>query len=225
MNQRPILIRLAVATGCTALFLSVWPLCGGCSRDVRLAGRKVTTVNVRPVTMYGLNLDQSATPEQVVFAALQAIRDDFHAKSDADREAALARQFDLCAANVIKQKEKTSISGDEFVYNVVYRWTPTIAHYIPSFPADAETARAKLVRRPGKQPDTAQDSEEIIEVAMEADDPSGNPTAKVVLIAWLAKDNNLWRILHFGFDRTRRTLSDTAGSQPAPPRPQSEPRP
>jgi hypothetical protein len=41
---------------------------------------------------------------------------------------------------------------------------------------------------------------------MEVRDPSGDPAAGVVLVAWLAKDSGFWRISHFGFDAGRRTI-------------------
>ena len=161
-------------------------LCPGCGRDVRLSGRNVRTVVVKPVSLFGQTLDQAATPEQVVFAALQAIREDFRATTPTERDAALVKQFDLCAANILKAKNKSSLSGDEFVFNVVYRWTPTVAHYIGSFPTDWETARARLVKRDVRTAEkpkvlgTLPEPEEV-EVAFEARPRRGELTVRALV--------------------------------------------
>lgn len=195
-----------VANAAFGLPVAVSILSIGCQRDVRLAGKKIPTVNVRPVTMYGMTLDATASPEQVAFAALQAVREDFGAKDAVEREAALARQFDLCAANHIDSRRSSSLERDEHIYNVVYRWTPTVSHYVGDFPTDWTAAQARLHRRELKLPEKVNGTAEVTEVAMAVKDPGGEPDASVVLLVWLARDEGLWRVSHFGFDRERRTL-------------------
>ena len=188
-------------------------LCAGCARDVRLSGKNVPDVQVKPVTMYGMTLDEAATPEQVVFAAMQAMRDDF--ASPKDREAHLLKQFDLCAANYLRSKNRGGLPDNEFVYNVVYRWTPTVAHYLGDFPADWESARTRLVRRDAKADPSAKDAVEMSEVAMEVRDPGGDPRANAVMLAWLVKDKGLWRVTHFGFELGRRSIRGEAAKPKA----------
>ncbi|MBU0719483.1 MAG: hypothetical protein KJ749_14655, partial [Planctomycetes bacterium] len=65
----------------------------------RLANRKVEKPEVRTVTHYGMTLDEDASPEEVAFVLLRAIRDDFYAADLASREAAIDMQLDVCAAN------------------------------------------------------------------------------------------------------------------------------
>src|SRR5262245_25390863 len=141
MTRKLLSRRLASFFAGSALASAAWSLCAGCSRDVRLSGRNVPNVKVKAVTLYGQNLDETATAEQVVFAAMQAMREDFAAGKD--RDAALLKQFDLCAANVIRARNRGSLPADEFVYTVVYRWTPTVSHYLADFPKDWEAARAR----------------------------------------------------------------------------------
>jgi hypothetical protein len=50
------------------------------------------------------------------------------------------------------------------------------------------------------------------EVLMEVDDPSGDPNARVVMIVYLARDKGFWRVLHLGFDQTRRSIGDWGAS-------------
>ena len=179
---------------------------GGCRRDVRLAGRTIPHAAVHAVTLYGVTLDESASPQQVAYVALLAVREDFLAGDEPEREAALAKQFDLCAADVIASRNRTSTDRDEFIYNVVYHWTPTVSHYVHDFPADWEAAKARLKLRAGSPTKNANDDVEEAVVLMEVDDPSRDVNARVVLAVYLAKDGGMWRVLHLGFEPGRRSI-------------------
>ena len=180
-----------------------------CNRDVRLAGKDIPTVTVGAVAHYGTKLHENATPEQVAYVALRAIRDDFLAQDEVARKQALATQFDVCAAGALQARNRTTIERDEFVYNVVYRWTPTVSHYVGDFPTDWAVAQARMQRRPvthlGNQADKANADDEC-EVAMVVSDPGGDPNAQVVLLVWLVTDNGFWRVTHLGFDPSARTI-------------------
>ncbi len=176
----------------------------GCSQDARLAGHQIPSVTVRSVTHYGLTLDQQASPEEVAFVALRAIRDDFEAKTPRARKDALAIQFDLAAANEIQNRNRTSTSRDEFIYKAVRSWTPTVSHYAPNFETEWERAKPRLIRRESKEP--VQPNVVACEMAMEVNDPGGDNNARVVLVVWLAKDSGLWRVTHLGFDPERRSI-------------------
>lgn len=187
-----------------ALFMTVvW---AGCGRDARLAGRQIPTVTVRAVSHYGLNLDPQASPEQVAFAALRAIREDFEAKTKDDREKALAIQFDLAAADEIAARNPTSASRNEFVYKVVRAWTPTVSHYAHDFETDWERAKQRLILRESNEAATKKQNAAEKSVAMLVNDPSGDPNARVVLLVWLVKDGGFWRVTHLGFDPQRRSI-------------------
>ncbi len=187
----------------------------GCSRDVRLAGRRLRSVTVREVSHYGVTLDKAASPRQVAFVALRAVREDFLAGNDAEREAALDKQFDVCAADVINVRNLTGMDRSEFIHNVVYRWTPTVSHYVHEFETSWELAEERLVVRkkgPGKEP---ADEATKCEVAIGVSDPDGDPRAGVVLLVWLARDNGYWRVVHMGFDPTRRSIRRVTSTDPA----------
>jgi len=191
------------------LMLSVAVLLGvglGCGRDVRLAGRKLRTVVVKAVNHYGVTLDERASAEQVAYVLLRAIRDDVRAVTPAEREAALDVQFDLAAANEIQARNRSSMARDEWVYNVVYRWVPTVSHYVGDFETEWDNARVRFVRRgpePAKDPPSPNAE---CEVAMTVADPNGDPNAQVVIVVWLAQDKGFWRVLHLGFDPKRRSV-------------------
>ena len=179
---------------------------GACSRDARLADRNVRSVTVKPVTHYGVTLDENATPKQVAYVLTRAIRDDFLAATPQDREAFLDVQFDICAANVINKQNKTAISRDEFVYNVVFHWTPTVSHYVGEFDTEWTDAEPRLLQSAVHTDGAEGGGTKKCEVRMELADPDGDPRAGVVMIAWLAQDKGLWRVTHVGFDRKRRQL-------------------
>lgn len=189
--------------------VAVWCDCG---RDTRLAGQKVRDPQVRTVTMYGQTLDQQASPEQVGFATLQAIRDDFKAKARVDRDAALDKEFDLAAANEIQARNRSSMSRNEYIHNVVYRWTPTASHYVDDFPSTFEQAKSRFVARKAAPAAGSKASE--CELGIELADANGDPNAHVVLLIWLAQDQGYWRVLHLGFDATRRTLAIASSAAP-----------
>jgi len=188
-------------TAAAAAALAAWCGCGG---DARLAGHKVRSATVRSVSHYGLTLDQQASPEQVAFVLLRAIRDDVSAKTKGDREAALDKQFDLCAANVLQNKNLTRMSRDEFVHGVVYHWAPTVSHYVGDFETEWDKASARLVRM--KLTTDSKAGPEECEVHMELADPHGDPKARVVMVIWMVQDGGFWRVTHLGFDPTKRSL-------------------
>ncbi len=186
------LLVLVVTSG------AVW--CG-CGRDVRLAGKTVRHVQVGPVSHYGVTLDQAATPEQVAFVALRAIREDYFAGTPAERESASDIQFDVSAADVIAGRNRSSLSRDEAIHHVVTHWAPGISHYAGDFEVTVEKAVARFKNR-GTSKSTSGDVTEC-ELALEVADPSGDPAARVVILVWLAKDGGLWRVMHFGFEPKR----------------------
>ncbi len=199
MRSKPVFLRLVGSV----LGLSVL---GACSRDARLAGQQVRQdVTVEVKTLYGVTLDKDATPEQVAFVALRAIRDDFQAQTADEREAALDKQFDVCAPNVIQLRNRSGMDPADFLHNVVYRWTPTVSHYVDDFETDWEKAELRFRRR-GVVARTGENAVEESQVLLEVADPSGDPNASAVLIAYLSKDAGFWRATHFGFAKNARSF-------------------
>jgi len=212
-------VRIGSVAALAAVVACGWPC--GCSRDVRLDKRELREVSVRTVTHYGLTLDQAADPESVAFVALSAIREDFEAGGDkVKREAALDKQFDVCAAEHIASQNHSSRSRAEFLLSVVRLWTPTVAHYVGDFPKTMEEARSRLVLRKLK---TAEGSIEQADVLMEVDDlaTGRDPNARVVLAVYLLKDGGYWRVTHVGFDTSTqdREARRRIASRRTPPAP------
>lgn len=178
----------------------------GCRQDAVLGDRPMKTVTVRSVTHYGVTLDQNAAPRDVAYVALRAIRDDFLAKTPAQRDLALDTQFDLVAANVLGQRNRSALTRDEWVNQVVYLWTPTISHYVGDIDADLDGLKLRLVESKVREANGTKECN----IYLEVDDPSGDPNARVVLAVYMAQDSGHWRVLHFGFVQGRRSISTRA---------------
>lgn len=204
MTKRGFLVWVGALLLC-GLGLSVW---GGCKRDVRLAGRELRSVTVGTVTHYDVTLDRDASPQQVAYVLLRAIRDDFLARNEPDREAALDKQFDICAANRIAARNRLEIDRDEFIHNIVYHWTPTVSHYVFDFETEWEKANARFTLVGPRHVSGADGNPSECEVLMEVDDPDGDPNARVVMVVYLVQDKWYWRVLHLGFDPRGRSVGD-----------------
>jgi len=202
---------MMIGTVRRGLAVTAWALVGlvfgvGCSRDARLSGQKIRKATVKTVTHYGITLDEKASPEQVAYVMLRAIRDDVSAGDRQQRDAALDKQFDLCAANAIEERNTTSTSRDEYIHGVVYHWAPTLSHYVADFENDWEKAKPRLVRRDPKAGSPSAGGLPETEVLMEVGDPTGDPNARAVVIIWLVKDSGYWRVTHPGFDHEHRSI-------------------
>lgn len=111
---------------------------------------------VAPVELYGQTLGPEATPQQVAYALMQAMRDDVKASQAHDREgymAAFQKQLDLAAPKRIHKNLRslgatsetpTQAELDDNVYRVVRFWASIPARYVDSFEPDAEVAMAAM---------------------------------------------------------------------------------
>lgn len=178
----------------------------GCSPKEGASPGKFRTVTVQPVTHFGQVLDEDTGPQEVVYALLRAIRDDALATSKAQREAAIDIQFDLAAANIIQARNVTGLSADEYVDRVVRHWTPTVAFYADDLESDWDKARPRLQKTTLRKSDLGSGPVADCEVLMELADPGGDPNAQVLLFVWMAKDHDLWRVIHLGFKNNVRSI-------------------
>ena len=163
-------------------------------------------IRVHAVSHYGVDLNEQASPGDVAYVLLRAIREDFLAKSAKVRRTALDIQRDVCAADVLAQLNATGLSRDRWINQTVPRWTPTAAHYVRSFPMTLEDARQRVATFPWQKGATASELD-LYEAAVEADDPSGNPNARVVVRVKLIRNSGFWRVVGVGFDPDRRRLT------------------
>ena len=207
------------AVVCVSMALA---LVGGCSRDVRLAGKKIRSPKVRTVEHYGVLLDQQASPAEVAFVLLRAIRDDVTAASHEDRQAALDVQFDVCDPGTITRGAAPSSARDQAVYQIVTHWAPALSYYVDGFDLDLQEARANM-----KVTATAAASAEkaVCSVLLPVDDPAGDPVARVYVQVDLARTADgsgsqpptsrkvgYWRVIRVGFKLGARPVANSSKS-------------
>lgn len=181
----------------------------GCDRNPRLADTDIRSVTVRPVTHYGITLDDTATPEQTTFVLLKAMREDFHASNDAQRKAALDVLFDVAAADAIVARTLTSLNRDEVIHQIVNRWTPTVSHYVDDFDTEWEPVLDRFVRVGPKLVGNAGFDVHECQILMEVGDGGGDLRDQVLLAVSLIQEQGLWRVQQVGFVADTRLLPDT----------------
>lgn len=142
--------------GLTGLFVTAITIAlSGCTSENPIPVAKTEVVNA-----YGMTLDETASPEQVVYVLLRSLADDVHAAQQfhrAEQIEALHRTFTLAAHSEIERRllavlrtvKKDITLGDERdkkLYDIVDKWAPIVAHYVDSFDTDASAASAKMKR-------------------------------------------------------------------------------
>lgn len=197
------------------LCVAVAALCittlSACKRDARLADQELRHPVVKTVSHYGVTLDKNASPKQVAFVALRAIKDDFEAANDEQRGEALDVLFDICAPNLIAAHNRKSVTRDEYIFKVVYRWTPAVAHYVNDFETEWTKADARFITRPGRSgsSDGGKDGAGVL-VLMDVADPEGDSNAGAVVSVDVVKDKGFWRVRRVGFASNKRSINGSS---------------
>lgn len=176
--------------------------------DARLADERLRDPKTQAVTQYDVELDESATPVQVAYVLLRAIRDDMNAETREQREAALDVQFDLSAAEYLKSLNRTSLDDLEFLFGMVNRWAPTLGHYAQQFDTDWKSAESSLVLQGPVEEVSSDATRSKAIVLREVADPAGDPNAGAVLAVWMIKERGFWRVTHVGFLSGVRTIAE-----------------
>ncbi len=181
----------------------------GCGEDARLVEHDIPHVVVESVSDQGLELGPQASPKEVAYVVLRAIRDDVLAGHDSQaRRAALLRQLAVCDPDYIYDFYKQVMGRravydrDEWVYKKVNLWAPTVAYYVDSFDLDRETAESRMATGPTSR--SLGWPGETVQVHFAASDPQGQPGAGAVVRILLHKhETGGWRVFHVGFAKRR----------------------
>jgi len=185
----------------------------GCTRQI-----DIPPAVVKDVEAYGLKIDATATPQQVVYVLLRSLRDDVEAAQAHDtkrRKEAFQITFSVAAFSEIQKRIKHYLGvqsgsdqppGEEVVarqmYDIINHWAPIVGHYIQSFDNDYDQAAKKMSVLTGRDTD-------IVQVIMDVvHDPSETDPArqqKAVLDIELVKERatsgsaRYWRVARVGF--------------------------
>ena len=190
------------------VLLAIGLACGsGCSEDARLAGRDIPHVEVRTVVDQGLSLGPEASPKQVAFALLRAIRDDVRAGGDLDaRHQALQRQLAVCDPDYIYDRyvrfygDRAVAQRDEWVYKRVNLWAPTLAYYVDAFDFDLATAESLMKEESADKADNWPGPTTYVDLPVAH--PGGIDGADVIVRVRLHRhgdEDGYWRVFSVGF--------------------------
>lgn len=192
--------------------LAVLPAIGlvgglGCREDARLAGRDIPHVEVRTVVDQGLSLGPEASPKQVAFALLRAIRDDVRAGADLDaRHRALQRQLALCDPDYMYDRyirfygDRAVAQRDEWVYRKVNLWAPTLAYYVDALDFDLATAEPLMKEGSADKADNWPGPTTYVDLPVAH--PGGIDGADVIVRVRLHRhgdEDGYWRVFSVGF--------------------------
>lgn len=192
--------------------LAVLPAVGlvgglGCREDARLAGRDIPHVEVGTVVDQGLSLGPEASPKQVAFVLLRAIRDDVQAGGDLDaRHQALQRQLAVCDPDYIYDRylrfygDRAVAQRDEWVYKRVNLWAPTLAYYVDSFDFDLAVAESMMKEWSGGNSENWRGTTTCVDLPVA--NPRGIGGADVVVRIRLHRHGDeagYWRVFSVGF--------------------------
>lgn len=190
----------------------IWCLCVGLGA-ILLSGctpAPVRDPQVETVTYYGRTLDKDAAPLEVAYALTRAMRDDFLAESKAKRDEAIDKQFALAASGMLRASNPSSLDDNEFLHEIVYRWTPAVSHYIHDFDLTWEEAQEKFreisIARPMRIGSTTFQTRVVL---VPLTDPEAGPSASTVLMLRFIQDDGYWRVFRLEFDRKHRTILDS----------------
>ena len=192
---------------------------------------------VGPVELYGLHLGAQATPQQVTYALMQALRDTAKAGQRHDRQAfkkGIEVQLQLCApsriySNVDINAAPAAAASPEqsaVVYKIVKLWAPIAARYVDCFEVDAAKAIAAMR--------AAQVSDKDVRVSYDVVDPTDQ--TRVVFQVYLTQEpgtepghtsEKFWRVYRLDYAPYGRGEGATrpASSRPAATRPATRPAP
>jgi len=202
----------------------------GCTRDPE--HQDIPPTKVVAVQAYGQNLDDSATPQQVVYVLLRSIADDVNAAQahkTKEQKEAFKITHSLAAYSVIEQRlldvlnttrpQKTSSLGpdrDMQLYDLIHQWAPIVSHYVRSFETDFNAASQKM------SASTTPDQKTTHVLYQAAHDPSatgearGDVTIDIELVKEPAGPNEYWRVARISYlGKQTRVQPTTRPSAPA----------
>ncbi|MCH7701433.1 MAG: hypothetical protein IID37_07070 [Planctomycetes bacterium] len=190
-----------------ALLVSLVSCNGRDQEDPLIERVRSLTATVRTVTDAGLTLDENATPQQVVYALLQAIKDDVRAgNNQEERREAIDRQLALCAPQEIDLRfggRRSIESREEGIYRVVRYWGAVVSYYVDDLDVNLETMTADMAVSTlprGRANRTG--TSELRKVILTLVDPQApdDSRQRVRLRIDLAKESNYWRVCHVGYE-------------------------
>ncbi len=200
----------------------------GCRQNI-----DVPPTEVKAVEAYGVRLDETASPQRVVYVLLRSLRDDVEASQAKDRprqKKAFETTFSLAAFSEIERRlvkamgleDKGGLADmrGQRLHEVINHWAPIVAHYIRGFDTDLNTAveRMKVFQQP--QGTTAHVLYEVCHDPSQSDPAHRQPA---LLDVELAKEKSasgsqeFWRVAVVSYRGPKVNLDSVPATRPATP--------
>lgn len=133
--------------------LALAGLAGGCTRSVEPPASDYLPQANEVVAAYGMTLDETATPEQTVWALLLAIRDDVATPINSAKWQELIKlQCQLANVEVLRQRSEGGNEAlrkrrQEIYFEVIKGWAAALNYYTEHFDPSLEQAQQRMTLR------------------------------------------------------------------------------
>lgn len=133
--------------------LALAGLAGGCTRSVEPPASDYLPQANEVVAAYGMTLDETATPEQTVWALLLAIRDDVATPINSAKWQELIKlQCQLANVEVLRQRSEGGNEAlrkrrQEIYFEVIKGWAAALNYYTEHFDPSLEQAQHRMTLR------------------------------------------------------------------------------
>ncbi len=157
------------------------------------------------VTSHGMTLDENATPEQVVWVLLSAIREDVRTKVNTqDWKDLMKLQCRLANVELLRSRVDSIGRGikpdsDGLFFTIVRGWAPALNCYTDYFDDEFEAAKARMTSEPKNDTRLPEKYNPIQVVnyvlpAAESDDPAQQNRGVNIQCALSRTQNGYWRV-------------------------------
>ncbi len=152
-----------------------------------------------------MTLDENATPEQVVWVLLSAIREDVRTKVDTqDWNDLMKLQCQLANVELLRSRVDTAgrgryLDSDSLFFSIVRGWAPALNGYAEYFDDEFEAAKARMTSKPINDPRLPEKYHPIQVVnyvlqAAEFDGPVGLNRGVNIQFALSRTQDGYWRV-------------------------------
>lgn len=185
--------------------LALTGLAAGCTHRTQPPASDFLPAENEAVSAYGMTLDETATPEQTVWALLMAIRDDVTTPINSAKWQELIRlQCRLANVELLRRRlesgnEASRQKSEEMFFGVVKGWAAALNYYAEHFDHSLEQARRRIAVRQATDSNLPEQyrSIRIVDYVLTAGQPDSPPNlARGVDIRFrLAKTlKGYWRV-------------------------------
>ncbi len=186
--------------------VAIMATASGCKENARLADHEVRAREVQTITAFGHELDQAASPSDVVYVFLKAVLDDYDAGDDqAKREESFDIQLGTLATEKIKEEVSRSNQNEQQIldsfFMAVRRFAPVLGHYRETFREDYETLTSRMLATGSGTHDGAT---AVVLMNLDHPDPKERPQGNVVAQFDLVRESGYWRIWWVSYNAKSR---------------------